>query len=449
MKRRTERTRSDGNNAPSGNASVRGGVDGTGPKLGGLGFQGTPSQTTEQLSTKLADAIGRWIAADEKNRAIALAIAEAMDAAAGGKDVAGVAGKGAEARSITVVKGGAGGATLDPAIAAMVSEAERLLNPIVERKGGGEPAVANATGVGSVAAAAGRKNAESRAEVLPELSLLLRPDPRGLVGGIALPPTSAPGVELVATKPTAKPASRRGGSGARAKEADVSDGPEDALERERALAMQRIEHYQGRVLKCAEQKDYPAVGQHVTKIIDCFEAYAAKFGAVRPGSDAAGALAATIDGLPHKLTLTGRDDERLLRILSLLDDEDELSDGPPTHPNPAAIARPLLAGKVVVLVGGNRRDSRKLGLIRDLNLGELRWLHSTPSKPATALGPDIKREEVALVLVAIRWVRHATAWSAAESALKYNKPLVRLPGGLGSNAVAHEILEQVGKQLGA
>ena len=100
-----------------------------------------------------------------------------------------------------------------------------------------------------------------------------------------------------------------------------------------------------------------------------------------------------------------------------------------------------------MLIGGDLREARRSALQADLGLRELRWIRSTPTNPATKFEADIKRGEVDLVLVAIRWVRHATAWAAVAAATKHKKPLVRLPGGLGSNAVGHEVLEQVAGKL--
>jgi hypothetical protein len=158
-------------------------------------------------------------------------------------------------------------------------------------------------------------------------------------------------------------------------------------------------------------------------------------------------LASIVESITPRITLPVAVERTITRIFESLDAQEESSDGSPASPNPAAVAQPLLRGKTAVLIGGDVRESRRTALVRDLGLAELRWIRSTPTKPATKFDADVKRSDVDLVLVAIRWVRHGTSDAAAAAATKFNKPLVRLPGGLGSNAVAHEILEQAKSRL--
>jgi hypothetical protein len=60
--------------------------------------------------------------------------------------------------------------------------------------------------------------------------------------------------------------------------------------------------------------------------------------------------------------------------------------------------------------------------------------------------PAIRRDDVAAVLLAIRWSSHSYAEIRAFCD-RYGKPLVRLPAGYSPNQVATQILQQAGKRL--
>ncbi len=106
----------------------------------------------------------------------------------------------------------------------------------------------------------------------------------------------------------------------------------------------------------------------------------------------------------------------------------------------------LLRGKVVVLIGGERQPEAVERLKRDFELAELRWISTTPHQRLDGFEPQVARPEVALVLLMIRWTSHSMG-QIHEMCLKYGKPFVRLPGGYGTNQIAHRILEQVGREL--
>lgn len=111
-----------------------------------------------------------------------------------------------------------------------------------------------------------------------------------------------------------------------------------------------------------------------------------------------------------------------------------------------AAAAELLRGREIVLIGGQNRPRHKAALMRAFGLKDLRWIVTPEHTSYTHFEPDVAREEVALVLLAIRWSSHDYE-SVKSYCDQYGKPLVRLPGGYNANQVAHHILSQAGDRL--
>ena len=161
-------------------------------------------------------------------------------------------------------------------------------------------------------------------------------------------------------------------------------------------------------------------------------------------------------------------------LLPLLDDLPEVEDIPPgprlvlreidrflaTRPSPATPmtsqeqaasvreAARLLSGRGIVLIGGLRRPEAQRSLKLALGLEELAWVETKEHQSIAAFEPIIARPEVALVLLAIRWSSHAFG-DVRRYCDRHGKPLVRLPGGYGTNQVAAQILAQCSGQLSA
>jgi hypothetical protein len=83
--------------------------------------------------------------------------------------------------------------------------------------------------------------------------------------------------------------------------------------------------------------------------------------------------------------------------------------------------------------------------VEAFGLRELIWVEGR-DQTYQDFEPDVARPEVAAVLLAIRWSRHGFGEVKAFCD-KYDKPLVRLPGGYSPNLVAHHILSQIGERL--
>jgi hypothetical protein len=148
--------------------------------------------------------------------------------------------------------------------------------------------------------------------------------------------------------------------------------------------------------------------------------------------------------LPGEVQLVLREIDRFDRSQSTLSE-----DLPASTPTAEVVeAAELLKGKSVVLIGGVPTPERKQALQAALKLKEIDWIGGKERSSYTGFEPNIACPEVAVVLLATRWA--SKSFSKAKGICeKYGKPLVRLPGGLGPNQVAVQILRQCGKRLRA
>ncbi|MCC6124263.1 MAG: hypothetical protein IT426_04830 [Pirellulales bacterium] len=106
----------------------------------------------------------------------------------------------------------------------------------------------------------------------------------------------------------------------------------------------------------------------------------------------------------------------------------------------------LLAGKSIVMIGGERRLFTQESLRSAFRLKELIWIETREHQSIEGFEPYVARPEVILVLLAIRWSSHSYG-ETKDFCHRYGKPLVRLPGGYNPNQVAYQILEQCGERL--
>jgi hypothetical protein len=124
-------------------------------------------------------------------------------------------------------------------------------------------------------------------------------------------------------------------------------------------------------------------------------------------------------------------------------------EAPPVVKEPPADVRSvarLLAGRSVVLIGGDPRPGAKESLERAFGLGQLVWVGTSEHQPVADFEPVVARPEVVLVLLAIRWSSHSYA-ELQKYCERHGKPLVRLPGGYNPNQVATQILVQCSDRL--
>jgi hypothetical protein len=106
----------------------------------------------------------------------------------------------------------------------------------------------------------------------------------------------------------------------------------------------------------------------------------------------------------------------------------------------------MLAGRSVLLIGGDRRREAEEALTRAFGLKDLVWAETKEHQSVSTFEPLVARRDVAVVLLAIRWSSHAFGDVKLLCDL-YGKPLVRLPGGYSPNQVAAQIKAQSSDQL--
>jgi hypothetical protein len=118
---------------------------------------------------------------------------------------------------------------------------------------------------------------------------------------------------------------------------------------------------------------------------------------------------------------------------------------PATSPQIEEAAR-LLEGKSVVLIGGERRPPQQQAIEEAFRLRELIWLETREHQSIVGFEHSIARDDVAVVLLAIRWSSHSFG-EAKDFCDKHAKPLVRLPGGYNPSQIAVQILTQCSERL--
>jgi hypothetical protein len=143
------------------------------------------------------------------------------------------------------------------------------------------------------------------------------------------------------------------------------------------------------------------------------------------------------DDLPHGFQLVMREIDRFLAARMPSSD-----DAVGHEPTPDVLeARRLLGGRSVVLIWGACRPAAHEALRLALGLRELTWIETKEHQSVGSFEAAIAHPEVALVLLAIRWSSHAFG-EVKRFCDRYDKPLVRLPGGYSPNQVAVQILAQ-------
>ena len=106
----------------------------------------------------------------------------------------------------------------------------------------------------------------------------------------------------------------------------------------------------------------------------------------------------------------------------------------------------LLAGRAVLMIGGMRQPHAQAALASAFDLSELIWFDAKEHGSNEFFRPSIARDDVALVLLAIRWSSHSFG-DVKTDCDRLGKPLVRLPAGYNPQQVAVQILSQVSDQL--
>jgi hypothetical protein len=117
---------------------------------------------------------------------------------------------------------------------------------------------------------------------------------------------------------------------------------------------------------------------------------------------------------------------------------------PPTEEVREAARR--LNDRSLVIIGGDRRDGASKAIKEAFGLKDLLWIETREHESFADFEPFVARSDVAAVLLAIRWASHSYG-EVKEFCDRYEKPLVRLPGGYGLNQVAAQIMAQCSERL--
>jgi hypothetical protein len=126
----------------------------------------------------------------------------------------------------------------------------------------------------------------------------------------------------------------------------------------------------------------------------------------------------------------------------------ETTTGADEEPSAAVLrCRELLEGKTVVMIGGDVRTAARRKIESAFGLGALDWVETSEKHQSVSdFETHIARPEVAVVLLGIRWSRHAYGGVTLLCA-KHAKPMVWVPGGYNVNQLAHQILSQSSERL--
>ncbi|MEL7265095.1 MAG: hypothetical protein AAFP69_09875, partial [Planctomycetota bacterium] len=104
-------------------------------------------------------------------------------------------------------------------------------------------------------------------------------------------------------------------------------------------------------------------------------------------------------------------------------------------------------GTAMMMIGGERRRSKQQAIEKAFQLSELFWETTGEHTLLDRFLPTIRRDDVSVVLMAIRWSSHSYGDLEFECR-KHGKLFVRLPAGTNPNQIAHQILLQAGDRLG-
>lgn len=111
--------------------------------------------------------------------------------------------------------------------------------------------------------------------------------------------------------------------------------------------------------------------------------------------------------------------------------------------------RPSLRGTTVVIIGGEKRPESRRALEEAFELGELLWVEIGDAGSIALIEPVLRRPDVALVLLLIRWCSHHITEQAPRVCREAGKPVVRVTAGYAPNAIARAIRDQAAILLGA
>lgn len=120
----------------------------------------------------------------------------------------------------------------------------------------------------------------------------------------------------------------------------------------------------------------------------------------------------------------------------------------PAYNEAVAELRAKLAGKALVMIGGDRRPDAEARLRDALGLARLDWLTTRSHESVDRFVPYVTRPDVAVVVQMVLYSSHSIG-DVDAFCRKEGKPFVRLIGGYNPNQFATRVLAQCSERLGA
>jgi hypothetical protein len=220
---------------------------------------------------------------------------------------------------------------------------------------------------------------------------------------------------------------------------------DQARERNRRQALNKARYHLNKLQSTADRSgadaDWRSLGAALARLLE--------LGFPPSNKEIREILLPLVDDIPEAVAL----EPAFRRILAEIDRYLASRESEPQIAAPAAPAEPavrevadLLRGRVAVMIGGVAREHSRKNLRRAFELVDLRWIGTREHQSVAEFDAQIAREEVGLVLLAIRWSSHSFE-EVRSMCARHGKPFVRLPRGYGVNQVAAEILSQASEQL--
>lgn len=154
-----------------------------------------------------------------------------------------------------------------------------------------------------------------------------------------------------------------------------------------------------------------------------------------------------IDGLPDQSEIPKGFQLVLREIDRFLANRPQSESTPDVLPSKEITeVRSRLKKRTMVLIGGDRRPASYQALKDAFSLKDLIWIETREHQSIAGFESSISHPDVAVVILAIRWSSHAFG-DVIDFCDRYNKPLVRLPGGYNPNQVAVQIMGQCSERL--
>jgi len=201
--------------------------------------------------------------------------------------------------------------------------------------------------------------------------------------------------------------------------------------------LNKLKFHLAKVLEQPNDEDW-------TRVIEVLDALAGQV------ADARSAVVAKLlvnDEALLRQRLFPSDVQRLLHELEQATKREASSDGKPLSDEERV--RAVLRGRAMLVIGGEPRQEAEQRLRDSFKLAHLHWPVTREGAPDVySLEPLIARPDVVVVVLLVRWSRHALNEVAALCD-RHGKPLVRETRGYNPVQIASSILEQCGKRLGA